>query len=57
MSNFMKISSESAPRIELHEKLGLTGAEISINTIRAGESVPFIHSHKQNEEIYYNFDL
>lgn len=53
MSNFMKISSESSPRVELHEKLGLTGAEISINTIRAGESVPFIHSHKQNEEIYY----
>ena len=53
MSNFMKVSSESAPRVELHEKLGLTGAEISINTIGAGESVPFIHSHKQNEEIYY----
>lgn len=47
MSNFMKVSSESAPRVELHEKLGLTGAEISINTIGAGESVPFIHSHKK----------
>ena len=56
MSNFMKVSSESAPRVELHEKLGLTGAEISINTIGAGESVPFIHSHKQNEEIYYVID-
>ena len=44
MSNFMKVSSESAPRVELHEKLGLTGAEISINTIGAGKSVPFIHS-------------
>lgn len=53
MSNFMKVSSESALRVELHEKLGLTGAEISINTIGAGECVPFIHSHKQNEEIYY----
>ena len=53
MSNFMKTSSESSPRVELHEKLGLTGAEISINTIGAGECVPFIHSHKQNEEIYY----
>ena len=52
MSNFMKVSSESAPRVELHEKLGLTGAEISINTIGAGECVPFIHSHKQNEEVY-----
>ena len=56
MSNFMKVSSENAPRVELHEKLGLTGAEISINTIGAGESVPFIHSHKQNEEIYYVID-
>ena len=28
MSNFMKVSSESAPRVELHEKLGLTGAEV-----------------------------
>lgn len=33
MSNFMKVSLESAPRIELHEKLGITDAEISINTI------------------------
>ena len=38
MSNFMKVSSESAPRVELHEKLGLTGAEISINTIGAGDA-------------------
>lgn len=56
MSNFMKVSSENAPRVELHNKLGLTGAEISINTLLAGQSVPFIHSHKQNEEIYYIID-
>ena len=30
MSNFMKISSENAPRVELHNKLGLTGA-IEVN--------------------------
>ncbi len=53
MSNYTKVSLENAPRVELHDKLGLTGAEISINTISAGESVPFLHSHKQNEEIYY----
>lgn len=53
MSNFMKVSVENAPSVELHDKLGLTGAEISINTIDAGECVPFVHSHKQNEEIYY----
>ena len=56
MSNFMKVSAENAPRVELHDKLCLTGAEISINTISAGQNVPFIHSHKQNEEIYYVID-
>ena len=56
MSNYMKVSKENAPRVELHDKLGLTGAEISVNTISAGQSVPFIHSHKQNEEIYYVID-
>ena len=56
MSNFMKVSAENAPRVELHDKLGLTGAEISINTISAGQNVPFIHSHKQKEEIYYVID-
>lgn len=40
------------PRVELHDALGLTGAEISINTLPAGVSVPFVHAHKQNEEIY-----
>lgn len=55
MSNYTKVSLENAPRVELHDKLGLTGAEISVNTLPAGECVPFIHSHKQNEEIYYVF--
>lgn len=32
--------------------LGLTGAEISINELPAGAGVPFVHSHRQNEEIY-----
>ena len=40
------------PRIELHEKLSLTGAEISLNELPAGANVPFVHSHKENEEIY-----
>ncbi|MBQ9313723.1 MAG: cupin domain-containing protein [Clostridia bacterium] len=53
MSNYKKVSLENAPRVELHDKLGLTGAEISVNTISAGEKVPFVHSHKKNEEIYY----
>lgn len=56
MSNYMKVSAENAPRVELHDKLGLTGAEISINTLSAGQNVPFVHSHKQNEEIYFVID-
>ena len=42
----------TAPRSELHDVLALTGAEISCNTFPAGVSVPFVHSHKNNEEIY-----
>lgn len=39
-------------RETLHEKLTLTGAEISINELPAGVSVPFVHAHKMNEEVY-----
>ena len=52
MVNYTKVSLENVPRVELHDKLRLTGAEISINTISTGECVPFLHSHKQNEEIF-----
>ena len=52
MANFSKVSVEREARTELHDKLSLTGAEISINNLPAGASVPFIHSHKNNEEIY-----
>ena len=52
MANFSKISVAQDARTELHDKLSLTGAEISINHLPAGGSVPFIHSHKNNEEIY-----
>ena len=50
--NYNKISTKNEPRTELHDALSLTGAEISINALPAGASVPFVHSHKQNEEIY-----
>ena len=52
MANFSKISVSQDARTELHDKLSLTGAEISINNLPAGASVPFVHSHKNNEEIY-----
>lgn len=50
--NYSKVKVSNDPRTELHDKLSLTGAEISINNLPAGKGVPFVHSHKQNEEIY-----
>ena len=52
MKNFSKISVAQDARTELHDKLSLTGAEISVNNLPAGAGVPFVHSRKQNEEIY-----
>ena len=52
MANFNKVSVASDARTELHDKLSLTGAEISINNLPAGAGVRFVHSHKNNEEIY-----
>lgn len=51
-NNFSKISVKSGARTELHDALKLTGAEISINELPMGASVPFVHAHKNNEEIY-----
>jgi mannose-6-phosphate isomerase-like protein (cupin superfamily) len=39
-------------RVTLHNELALTGAEVSINELPAGVSVPFVHAHRQNEEVY-----
>ncbi len=52
MANFTKTSAGDEARTELHEALGLTGAEVSINNLPAGAGVPFVHAHKDNEEIY-----
>lgn len=52
MKNYTKVNVGLEARAELHEQLNLSGAEISLNNLPAGTSVPFIHSHKQNEEIY-----
>lgn len=43
-------------RAELKEKLDLTGCEISINSLAADTCVPFIHYHKENEEVYIILD-
>ncbi len=39
-------------RVTLHSELSLTGSEISINELPPGGSVPFVHAHKRNEEVY-----
>ena len=36
----------------LHDTLGLTSCEISVNSMPAGVKVPFNHNHIQNEEVY-----
>lgn len=42
----------TAGRTELHELLSLTGTEVSINNLPAGVSIPFVHAHTNNEELY-----
>jgi mannose-6-phosphate isomerase-like protein (cupin superfamily) len=54
-SNYKHVSIGSlkdVKRQELHEALALSGVEVSLNRMAAGQAVPFVHSHKQNEEIY-----
>jgi len=43
---------QAIQRETLHDALALTGTEISVNQLAPGACPPFIHSHKQNEEVY-----
>ena len=52
MANYQKLNVTGTERVELHDRIGLTGSEISVNVLPAGASVPFVHAHKQNEEVY-----
>ena len=52
MTNYTKINIGTEDRAELHDKLGLTGAEVSVNRLPAGAGVPFVQSHRRHEEIY-----
>lgn len=52
MVNYNKVNVASDARTELHDLLSLTGAEVSLNNLPAGTGVPFVHAHKNNEEIY-----
>lgn len=45
--NFKLVSVAQAPRTELHDQLGLTGCEVSINSLPAGAAVPLcMHTSK-----------
>lgn len=39
-------------KVFLKEVLGLTGMEVSLGSLPAGVSIPFLHAHTQNEELY-----
>lgn len=53
MTVFKKITLDlNRGRTELHDALGLTGCEVSVNRMAPDTSVPFVHSHRQNEECY-----
>lgn len=43
---------EAEGKVFLKDVLNLTGAEISVNKLAPGKSIPFYHKHRQNEEIY-----
>ena len=53
MQKFTRITLGTTPRVELKQTLALTGCEISHNILKAGQSAPFFHAHKENEEIYF----
>jgi hypothetical protein len=36
----------------LRTDLGLTGIELSLNALAPGKGMPFLHGHRQNEELY-----
>ena len=39
-------------KVFLREPLALTGMEVSLNALPPGGASPFLHAHKQNEELY-----
>lgn len=39
-------------KVFLGQTLGLTGMEISLGSLAPGLAIPFLHAHRQNEELY-----
>ena len=55
MKNYQKMSVAQDARVELHDSLALTGAEVSINHLPAGAGVPFVHSHNRMKKFTASF--
>mgnify|MGYP000027100970 FL=1 len=53
MSHYQTLHIDvTANRTELHDALALTANEVSLNNLPAGISIPFVHAHTHNEELY-----
>ena len=39
-------------KLFLGRPLGFTGMEVSLNRVRPGETMPFLHDHREHEELY-----
>lgn len=56
LGSFENLSKKEAVgrkgKLFLADVLGLTGCEVSLNRLSAGQGVPFVHAHKKNEELY-----
>src|SRR4051812_40650813 len=39
-------------KLFLHNLLGSSGLEISMNVVLPGKAMPFLHKHQENDEIY-----
>ncbi|WP_425396778.1 cupin domain-containing protein [Aeoliella sp.] len=36
----------------LKDRLGMSGMEVSLNVLGPGDQMPFLHRHRENEELY-----
>lgn len=52
-SSLLSMSKDPIPgKYFLKDRLGLTGMEVSLNQLPEGGSIPFYHTHHENEELY-----
>ncbi|TBL80973.1 cupin domain-containing protein [Paenibacillus thalictri] len=52
-NHLLNTSKDPAPgKYFLKDRLELTGMEVSLNQLPEGGSIPFYHTHRENEELY-----